>query len=101
MEKTGISLVVYFLSRSHIEAISHMEIWFPSILLLLKTGNLVKYFESGTFVEKYILWFNGVCFWVQSKLSAQLWVFKTYELATSLWLIIKYTHQNAMNCDVL
>lgn len=54
MEKTGISLVVYFLSRSHIEAISHMEILFPSILLLLKRGNLVKYFESGTFVEKYI-----------------------------------------------
>lgn len=32
-----------------------MEIVFPSILLLLKRGNLVKYFESGTFVEKYIL----------------------------------------------
>lgn len=52
-----ISLVVYFSSRSHIEAISYI-LWkflFPSILLLLKRGNLVKYFESGTFVEKYIL----------------------------------------------
>lgn len=77
-----ISLVVYFSSRSHIEAISYILWKFlsPSILLLLKRGKLVKYFESGTFVEKYILWFNGMFFCVQSKLSAQLWVFKTYEL---------------------